>query len=73
MTYNAHVLLIPLDCRAFSLGHPAGNRDLFDGPNRRPLLTPMSVRQHNPFHHGRFGFSHYLTHFLIQNCLTGCI
>ena len=73
MTYNAHVLLIPLDCRAFSLGHPAGNRDLFDGPNRRPLLTLMSVVIKRMGNHGRFGFSHDPTHFLLQNCLTRCI
>jgi hypothetical protein len=67
------VLLIPLDCRAFSLGHPAGNRDLFDGPNDRPLLTPMSVTTKNMGNPGSFANFHDPTHFLLQNRLTGCI
>jgi hypothetical protein len=73
MTYNAHVLLIPLDSGAFSLGHPAGNRDLFDGPNRRPLLTRMSVTIKRMGNHGSFSNFHDPTHFLIQNRLTSCI
>ena len=53
MTYIAHVPLIPLDIGAFSLGHPAGNRDLSRSPNDRPLLTPMSVTSDRPHFSGR--------------------
>jgi hypothetical protein len=73
MTYNAHVLLIPLDRRAFSLGYLVRFHSLSRSPNDRPLLTLMSVTVKIMGNHGSFAIFHDLTHFLIQNCLTGCI